>query len=257
VERGKQVIVGLNQVMEVADHDFTRTSIIPSVVFNLDLPEDLKGSFYRGKVSVRLKEKCFEPSSPLGHVTELWKLLKNEGQNKEILCLHTDDGPDHRCTYYSVKLALICLFLKEDKDIVVAVRTPPYNSWKDPAERIMSILNIGLQSIGLARCALQDNDLEEKLKRCNNMKQIRDLAIREADLKEELKRSVQPAKNLMEDIVKRLRLKDKFFEVFNPATENDLDEMWDEQRRPHEIFKDSLSRTPLYVLSQEVLSRGL
>jgi hypothetical protein len=104
------------------------------------------------------------------------------------------------------------------------------------------------------------------------MKQIRDLAIREADLKEELKRSVQPAKNLMEDIIKRLRLKDKFFDVFNPATENDLDEMWNELKaiNPNVCRDDTtlaklkdkedlmkLLRTPLYVLSQEVLSRGL
>ena len=64
VERGKQVNVRLNETMEVADHDFTRTSTTPSVILHLDLPEDMEGSFYRRKVFVGLKEKCFEPSSP-------------------------------------------------------------------------------------------------------------------------------------------------------------------------------------------------
>lgn len=227
-ERGKRVIVSLNQVMEVADHNFTKISIIPSVAFRLDLPETLEGSFYRGKVFVGLKEHCFETSSPLRHITELLKLLEREDRNKEILCLYTDGGPDHRCTYYSVKLALICLFLKGDKDMVVAVRTPPYNSWKDPAKRIMSILNIGLQSVGLARSPLVDNDLESKLKRCNNMKEIRELAEKEPDLKIGVEQSVSPVKELLEGVIKRLRLKEEKFEVFTAASESELDRMWDE-----------------------------
>ena len=39
-ERGKQVIVGANQVMAVGDHDFTKCTLTPSVNFivrNLDL----------------------------------------------------------------------------------------------------------------------------------------------------------------------------------------------------------------------------
>ncbi len=43
------------------------------------------------------------------------------------------------------------MLLKSDKDMIIAVRTPPYNSWKDPAERIMSILNIAMQGVGLEK----------------------------------------------------------------------------------------------------------
>ncbi|RIA78868.1 hypothetical protein C1645_882972, partial [Glomus cerebriforme] len=38
------------------------------------------------------------------------------------------------------KCALIALFLKLDLDLLIAVRTPPGHSWKNPVERIMSIL---------------------------------------------------------------------------------------------------------------------
>lgn len=49
VERGRQVIVGKNQSFEVADHDFCKLSITPSVTFVFDLPDDIQGSFYRGR----------------------------------------------------------------------------------------------------------------------------------------------------------------------------------------------------------------
>ena len=90
-----------------------------------DVPEDMDGSFYRGQVYVGIKENCFEPSSPLRHNTELSKVFNENAEDREILCLYTDGGPEHRVTYMSVQLALICLFLKHDYDMVLAVRTPP------------------------------------------------------------------------------------------------------------------------------------
>ena len=159
VERGKEVIVGKNIAFKVADHDFTKISITPSVTFSLNHPDSLEGSFYRGQVYICIKENCFEPPSTLRHMTELCGISDGEDQHREILCLYTDGGPDHRVSYLSVQLASICLFLKTDKDMVVAVQTPPYNSWKDPAERIMSILNNGLQSVGLMRASIEDVDI--------------------------------------------------------------------------------------------------
>lgn len=65
--------------------------------------------------------------------------------------MYTDGGPDHRLTYTSVKLALIGLFLELDLDLLIALRTAPHNSWANPVERIMSIVNIGLQGVGVMR----------------------------------------------------------------------------------------------------------
>ena len=48
--------------------------------------------------------------------------------------------------------------------MVMAVQTLPYNSWKDPAERIMSILNRGLQAVGLMRAPIEDDDIVSALK---------------------------------------------------------------------------------------------
>lgn len=63
--------------------------------------------------------------------------------------------------------------------MVVAVRTPPYNSWKDPAERVMSVLNCGAQCVGLMRAETQ---IETKLTNCSSLKSIRKLADDHPDL---------------------------------------------------------------------------
>ena len=57
----------------------------------------------------------------------------------------------------SVKLSLIAVFLDLDLDMLVALRTAPSNSWANPVERIMSIVNIGLQGVGVMRQKGSDN----------------------------------------------------------------------------------------------------
>ena len=102
-----------------------------------------------------IPERClldsFQPSSPIRHVTELEGILVNSSTASPTLLLYTDGGPDHRLTYVSVQISLICVFLSLDLNFLCAVCTPPYHSWKNPAERIMSILDLGLQSVGVMR----------------------------------------------------------------------------------------------------------
>ena len=58
-------MVGLDSSFQVGDHDFTRHSIIPSVCFLIDIPEEVESTWYSGQVIVGLKESAFEPSSPV------------------------------------------------------------------------------------------------------------------------------------------------------------------------------------------------
>ena len=74
-----------------------------------------------------------------------------EGNDSPILCVYTDGGPDHRSTHLTVQISLICLFISKNLDMLVAARTAPQNSYRNPVERVMSILNLGLQSIGVMR----------------------------------------------------------------------------------------------------------
>ena len=65
VERGRRVTVKMGTRFEVADHDFTNFSLIPSFVLQHTIPNDITGSWYQGKVFVTLKEVTFEASSPM------------------------------------------------------------------------------------------------------------------------------------------------------------------------------------------------
>uniref|UniRef100_A0A1X7TIM2 Uncharacterized protein n=1 Tax=Amphimedon queenslandica TaxID=400682 RepID=A0A1X7TIM2_AMPQE len=65
--------------------------ITPSVTLLVDIPDSIEGSFYTGQVFIGLKDSVFEPSSPIRHATELYKILlrRMSGRN---------GGPDHRLT---------------------------------------------------------------------------------------------------------------------------------------------------------------
>ena len=56
VERGKSVLVAVGKRLEVADHDFTRLSLTPSVNVVNEVPDTIEESFYQGKVFVSLKK---------------------------------------------------------------------------------------------------------------------------------------------------------------------------------------------------------
>ena len=53
--------------------------------------------------------------------------------------------------------------------------TAPYQSRCNPVERIMSLLNMGLQSVGLMRKKMSDED-KAAISGCNSLSQLRDAA---------------------------------------------------------------------------------
>ena len=108
VERGKSVLVAMGIKFEVTDHDFTKFSLTPSVNLIINIPESMDETFYGGQVYVGFKENCFESSTPWRHATELQSVLQSEGIDKPILALYCDGGPDHRLTYATVQMSLIC-----------------------------------------------------------------------------------------------------------------------------------------------------
>ena len=83
-----------------------------------------------------------------------WELglvyLNTRSTGQTILLLYTDRDPEHRLSFGCVQMHLITLFLENNLDMLVAVRTPVF-SWKNPTERIKSALNLGFQSVGLVR----------------------------------------------------------------------------------------------------------
>ena len=143
-----------------------------------------------------------------------------------MLFLYTDGGPDHRLTYLSVKLTLISLFRYLDLDYLCAGRTAPYHSFRNPAERIMSVLNLGLQSVGLARELVARDEVEQEVSRCNSMSQVRELASKKPFIKDALTESLAPVKVTLSDITQRLELKGEKFVVRSAALPCDIAEVW-------------------------------
>ncbi len=185
------MVVGMNESFQVGGHYFSRISITPSVSFLVKIPESIEGSFYTAQVFVSLKENVFEASNPVRHATELFHALQETNLVNPVLCLYTDGGPDHRVTLHSVKQALIALFAAGNFDMVVAARTPPQNSWKDPAGRIMSILNLALHGVE------SRNTYERQLKSCSGLAGIRALSEKILDINVAISESVQPVKMLL------------------------------------------------------------
>ena len=122
------------------------------------------------------------------------------------------EGPDHRLTYLSVQVSLICLFLSLDLDYLLAARTAPSNCWRNPVERIMSTLNLGLQSVRLMWKAGSDS-FEESAARCNSLTDVCKVADRKSEFSTEALDSLAQVKVLLSQVFQRLKLKERSVEI--------------------------------------------
>lgn len=127
--------------------------------------------------------------------------------------MYTDGGPDHRLTYLSVKISLICLFLKLNLDFLCAARTAPYHSWKNPVERLMSVLNLGLQCIALVRAEMPQ-EFEVEVAKCNCLGELRKIAERKVGFVDAVKDSLSGVKVLLSNNFSRLEWKDQNINIF-------------------------------------------
>lgn len=221
--RGKKAIIQTGATLACLDHDQqSKGSLTPSVILRVDIPEDINGSFYHGQVCVTYKDSVFEASSPFRHATETENFLVRSSVCP-VLIIFSDGGPDHRVNFHSVKLSLIVLFKRLGIDTLIAVRTAPGNSWLNPAERQMSILNLALQNCALMRDQC-NSDAEHALLSCNSMADIRKKAAKLSGLEEEWRKSVQPVKDFLEERTKRLLLKEVPFQVQDAAEKEDVSE---------------------------------
>src|SRR5947199_10789317 len=101
-------------------------------------------------------------------------------------------------------------FLHENFDFLCAVRTAPYNSWTNPAERIMSILNLALQNVALKRDKMSD-EAELAFEKLNITKDIWKAATENPELKKELINSIDSIQRFLDNRTSRLSLHDQKF----------------------------------------------
>ena len=193
------------------------------MLLRVDIPSSMDGSWYDGQVYVGIKEAMFEPSSALRHASELHNIFLTEMGMKSVLFLYTDGGPDHQTTYISTQLSLIALFLNLNLDYLSAARTAPHNSWKYPVERMMSIFNLGFQSIGLMRSKMSE-PAEAALKNCNSIALLRKAG---EPFKGEISKSLESITSLLSDVISLLQLKEKKFQVYESSSSEHIDNFWE------------------------------
>ena len=203
--------------LEATDHDYHVGNLTPSVNLICDIPQEASDSFYSGQIYVGLKNSIFQASDPFRHAVELIDVLRKNYQDCQIpsfLCLLTDGGCDHSIKYLFVRCALLALFKVCNFDILNVGRCAPYHSFVNPAERCMSLLNIGLQGLALER----DNagPFESTLKSCGTIKSIRRKATECQGLKEAYTSSIDAPIQKVESSFSMLDLKGKQVRIFKP-----------------------------------------
>lgn len=128
------------------------------------MPKAADKSFVRGVVTTI--------TNPFRHATAIIRVLENQAEKPKILMKFTDGGTDQRNTLEAVKCASICTFLEMNLGMLILARCAPRQSWINPAERIMSILNLGLQNCSLERIKCEE-EVEKEIRKCGSMANIR------------------------------------------------------------------------------------
>ena len=211
LDRGRRVLTSSGTAVVALDHDFTKSKLTPSVALAIDIPDSITESFYRGKVFVGVKDAVFSPSSPLLHSHEVIDIIDQLHSVQPILAVYTDGGPDHRPTFLSVQLSWIALFRKLKLDMLIAVRTAPGQSFINPVERVMSLLNVALYGVSLERTRM-DDQYETILGRCSSVSEIREKAKKyHKGLEEAFQESVATPAHFVSERSSRLYLKDQQF----------------------------------------------
>ena len=228
--RGKKTIAPTDTTLVAADHDMTKASVTPSVILNVKVPESAEESFVRGQVSLSVNDSVFQMSTPMRHAASLSKVVPLA--SAQILMKYSDGGTDHRTTLEAVRCAVICLCKEYDLDMVILAICAPGHSWRNPAERVMSILNLGLQNCSLERESSGD-ELEKKLRSHSSMQAVRDAAVKQPELKDAWVESIEPVQATLRNRFQRLKLKDTPFQTFDPVVAGDMDIL---QRHLRELF---------------------
>ena len=134
---------------------------------------------------------------------------------------YTDGGTDQHNTLESVKCAHICLFKEFDLDMLIAARCAPGHSFANPAVRVMSVLNYGLQNCA-TETHIVDEDTETLLRKCNSIADLRAMATKEPELQAKWTESVEPVHALVRNWFMRLKLKDEPISALDPAREEEI-----------------------------------
>ena len=224
--RGRESLAPVSAELCALDHDMCKASITPSVVLKVKLDkqnETAEQSFVRGKVTTILNDSALQPSSPFRHAAMLVKMFQRDPASiPKVLLKYSDGGCDQRNTLESVRCSLISIFKELSLDMLIASRCAPGQSFVNPAERVMSILNIGLQNCATERQKMPDSE-ETLFKRCSSVTEVRQMADKHPNLKNEWGKSMESVQATVGDRFSRLKLKEEPIEVIDPVADQEID----------------------------------
>ena len=122
-----------------------------------------------GEANVTLKDAIFQASTPIRYDAELLVVDKKVGRKPAAFLLtFRYGGPDHNISFINVMLSWFAYFIIHKSDSLVVARTAPTQIWTNPAERLMSVLNLALSNCALAR-QLMGEVVEKNMGKCNSM----------------------------------------------------------------------------------------
>lgn len=220
--RGRQSLVPTDTTLSALDHDVASIgSFATSVMLKVEIPAEVNKSWYRGQVSVCVNDAVFECANPFRNAAVM---IHDADPNNPILFKYSDGGVEHRNVLIKVQLSLIAVFKILNLDLLVAARCAPGQSWVNPVERVMAILNIGLQNVATERDK-SSHEIEAILKRCGSMAEIRKTAETNPELRDAWAKSVAPVSEMIAKRFERLKLKGEPFKVNTPVSKEQIQEV--------------------------------
>ena len=116
---------------------------------------------------------------------------------------------------------MVALFSKLDLGMLVCMQICPYQSWTNPAEGVMSTLNLALQNVSLMRDSMDDS-MERAIKYKSNLTAIRATIEEKPELEQAIQKSIAPVIDFLNKRFSHMKLKGSPIKVCQAAMEDEV-----------------------------------
>jgi len=243
-------INGVAIIEDALDHSFHLGSLTPSVNLFQIIPTHIDSSWVTGDVKVTINDSVFRPSNGFQHFAQLALQIINcacieAGQNSlvslraykslaadskilimsfipSIVLLSTDGGGDHKNTNLQNQAAQLSFLLLLDLHCFICNRNAPDGSWVNSVERVMSLLNLGLQHTAYARKKCETSRIEKMVHQCNSMSMLREKAQQMPAIESEWTEDIKPVIEGITERFKALTLKGRKVVVVDTGDTDDV-----------------------------------
>jgi len=238
-----------NQIAAL-DHEagHVRVKMVPTVFMKHNEPTAETSSWYSGQVRVLLKNNIFEGSNAFGAMAELLLNYTVELAEQPIFYLHTDGGGEHNLSFPSVQAAIVAFVREAKPDRGAWGNSCPYHSFGNEPERIMSILNLGMYGVAVARAKIDEEKFrgeESRFTRTKTISELRSTAKAFPQLREGLNDALKPVFELFYERFEKLSLHGVPFERGENTTDTAVDELFASVRQLLAPDASGIARTEL------------